>query len=136
MRDLAADGWTASTDEGFIDRVGPIWSKRDARQYRFGFLAAKHHANLIGVVQGGMLMTFGDRALGLRAWDATGGRPCVTVQFDMMFLSAARIGEFIEVEPELVRQTRALLFLRGVLTAGERPVASASGIWKVLDPRN
>jgi acyl-coenzyme A thioesterase PaaI-like protein len=133
--DPAAHGWTAFPDEGFIDHVGPIWTKHDAGRSRFGFVADRHHANLIGVVQGGMLMTFGDRALGLRAWEAAGGAPSVTVQFDMQFLSSGQIGEFIELEPELVRQTSSLLFLRGVLTAGDRPVATASGVWKILKPR-
>ena len=53
----------------------------------------------------------------------------------MLFLSSGQIGEFIELEPELVRQTSSLLFLRGVLTAGERPAATASGVWKILKPR-
>jgi len=128
--DPAQQGWSTHADEGFIEHVGPIWERRDAGELRYGFVADPKHANLLGVVQGGMLMTFGDRALGLRAWEAAGGAPCVTVQFDMLFLSSGRIGEFIELEPELVRQTSSLLFLRGVLTAGSRSVAAASGIWK------
>jgi len=128
--DPAQQGWSTHADEGFIEHVGPIWERRDAGELRYGFVADPKHANLLGVVQGGMLMTFADRALGLRAWEAAGGTPCVTVQFEMQFLSSGRIGEFIELHPEVVRSTTSLVFLRGVLTAGSRSVAAASGIWK------
>ncbi|MDT3677237.1 MAG: PaaI family thioesterase [Burkholderiaceae bacterium] len=128
--DPAQQGWSTHTDEGFIEHVGPIWERREDGEMRYGFVADPKHANLLGVVQGGMLMTFADRALGLRAWEAAEGTPCVTIQFEMQFLSSGRIGEFIELRPEVVRRTASLVFLRGVLTAGSRSVAAASGIWK------
>ena len=49
--DPAAHGWMAFPDEGFIDHVGPIWTKHDAGGSRFGFVADRHHANLIGSVR-------------------------------------------------------------------------------------
>lgn len=131
----AREGWSIHRDEGFIDHVGPIWELRDSTSMRYGFVAERKHANLLGVVQGGMLMTFADRALGLQAWEAVGGAPCVTVQFDMQFLSSTRIGEFVELRPEVVRRTASLVFLRGMLLADSRTVASASGIWKLLSKK-
>src|SRR5690606_13508512 len=68
--DPQREGWSPHADEGFIEHVGPIWERRDADGTRYGFVAHPKHANLLGVVQGGMLMTFADRALGLRAWEA------------------------------------------------------------------
>lgn len=128
--DPAREGWSIHGDEGFIEHVGPIWERRESGEMRYGFVAHAKHANLLGVVQGGMLMTFADRAMGLRAWEAAQGAPCVTVQFEMQFLSAGRIGEFIELRPEVVRRTASLVFLRGILRAESRSVAAASGIWK------
>ncbi len=128
--DPGREGWSIHTDEGFIEHVGPIWERRESGERRYGFVAEPKHANLLGVVQGGMLMTFADRAMGLRAWEAAEGTPCVTVQFEMQFLSAGRIGEFIELRPEVVRRTASLVFLRGILFAKSRSVAAASGIWK------
>ena len=129
-----AGGWEPFPDEGFIDLVGPIVMRRGADGLRaFGFVAAQKHANLIGVAHGGMLMTLADRALGLAAWDASGGRPCVTIQFDMQFVSAVRMGDFVEIAPEVFRLTASLVFLRGALKVGERPVGAASGVWKILN---
>lgn len=129
---LVDKGWSRLPDEeGFIGHVGPLWSRRDSAGSSFGFLAEPKHANLLGVVQGGMLMSLGDRALGLSAWEAA-GKPSVTIQFAMHFVSSARIGEFVEVSPTLVRRTRSLVFLTGTLLAGDRAIAAANGIWRVL----
>lgn len=127
-------GWTALADEGFLAHVGPVFSREDPEDFRCAFRAEARHANLLGVVQGGMLMTAGDRALGLAAWRAA-GRPCATIQFAMQFVSAGRIGEWIVVEPEIVRVTSSLVFLRGTLRAGNRVVASADGVWRILAER-
>lgn len=77
-------------------------------------------------------MTIGDRALGLLAWEAAGQRPCVTIGFDTQFVGAGRIGSWIEVRGELVRLTRRLVFVRGVLSSGGSPIASCQGTWSIL----
>ena len=128
----AANGWTLVPDTGFIDLVGPFWSKPQGSLTSFGFLAVPKHANLIDVVQGGMLMTFGDRVLGISAWSAAQDRPCVTIHFDMQFVSSAQMGEFIELTPEIVRCTNSLVFMRGDLVVGSKLIATANGIWKIL----
>jgi acyl-coenzyme A thioesterase PaaI-like protein len=131
--DPAKAGWENLPDAGFLDLVGPLWRKRDEHGLAFGFRAEPKHANLINVVQGGMLMTFGDRALGIAAWEAAQTRVCVTIQFDMQFIGAGEIGDFIELRPEVIRTTKSLVFLRGMLVVGDRVVASANGVWKILD---
>lgn len=128
------DGWKRFEDNGFIDHVGPLFVRRGSNGLRaFAFVAQPKHANLIGVAHGGMLMTLADRALGVAAWEAANQRPCVTVQFDMQFLSAVRMGEFAEMAPEVVRATRSLVFLRGTLMVGDRAAAAATGVWKILE---
>lgn len=131
MTDPLADGWEPVEDSSFIGLVGPIVRRARGDDDEYGFVAEPKHANLNDVVQGGMLMTFADRALGYTAWRVA-GRSTATVQFDMQFVSAARIGEFIQMRPEVVRRTSALVFLRGALFAGARIVATAQGVWKIL----
>lgn len=130
--DPAADGWTLLPEDGFIGLVGPFWSRGEGALRRFGFQAEPRHVNLIGVVQGGMIMTFGDRGLGILAWDAAGGRPVATVSFDTHFVGGGRIGSFIEIGGELVRVTRSLVFMRGLITSGSDAVATCQGVWKIL----
>ncbi|AWN39362.1 PaaI family thioesterase [Methylobacterium durans] len=122
-------GWEAFDDPGFVAHVGPVWHRPDGS---YGFRAEKKHANLIGIVQGGMLMTFADRALGVAAMAAADGANCVTIQLDMQFIGAGRIGDWIEARPEIVKRTSSLVFLRTDLTCGADVVASATGVWKIL----
>ena len=128
--ELPGEGWTPMEDGGFMGLVGPVWRRPEAgRPTRYGFASEDRHANLLGMVQGGMLMSFADRALGLAAWEAA-GQPSVTVQFNAQFLTAARIGAFIEVEPRVVQATRSLVFVEGMLRSSDAEHASAQGIWK------
>ncbi|MGY2047576.1 PaaI family thioesterase [Methylobacterium sp. JK268] len=136
MTDLSpADGWHPFTDPGFVDLVGPIFQREADGRRSFAFRAEPKHANLIGVVQGGMLMTFADRALGIAAMGAAEGANCVTVQFDMQFVAGVRMGEVVTLVPEVIRRTGTLVFLRGDLRGGDGIAASCSGVWKILRRR-
>ena len=130
--DPASDGWEAIPDDGFIGLVGPIWQKPGKSGMRFAFLADARHHNRRGVVHGGMIMTFADRALGMTARHATGQKAQATIQLDVHFVNAIQIGEFVEVHAEIVRLTRDLIFMKGDLVARGRVVATANGIWKIL----
>lgn len=133
--DSAPAGWRSFDDEGFLTLVGPVLLREEGDGISFAFRAEPKHANLIGVVQGGMMMTFADRALGFAAMRAAGGANCVTVQFEMQFVSAGRIGETITMTPEVVQRTSSLVFLRGDARSGGRIVATATGVWKILRRR-
>jgi|AutmiccommuBRH23_1029490.scaffolds.fasta_scaffold21722_2 acyl-coenzyme A thioesterase PaaI-like protein len=132
-QNLTGAGWKKRDDDGFVGLVGPFWARSGpSGEMLHGFLAEDRHVNLLGVVQGGMLMTFADRALGLAAWHAAGDKPCTTVQFNMNFTAGAQIGSFIEITPRVVRATRSLIFLEGSLMSGETELATAQGLWKVV----
>ena len=131
--DPAAAGWEPYHDEGFIGLVGPFWSRPWGEgSFRYAFMAEPKHHNRRGVVQGGMLMTFADRSMGMTCWYANGRVPQATVQLDVHFIDAVQIGEFVEAKCEVVRRTRSLIFMQGELVVGERTVATAKGIWKSL----
>jgi acyl-coenzyme A thioesterase PaaI-like protein len=131
--DPAAAGWEPYTDEGFIGLVGPFWRKSEGDRHRFAFLAAPKHHNRRGVLQGGMLMTFADRSLGMTAWYANERKPQATVQLDVHFIDKVEIGEFVEAHCRVVRRTRSLIFMSGEFAVGDRVVATANGVWKTLE---
>jgi acyl-coenzyme A thioesterase PaaI-like protein len=130
--DPARDGWEPVDDKGFLGLVGPTWRRLRDDRLEFAFRAEPKHANLRNVVQGGMLMTFADRALGRNSWRAAGEKPVATVEFNMHFVTAGKIGEVFEIRPEIVRKTSSLVFIRGDVVCGTRTVATATGIWKIL----
>lgn len=130
--DPAAAGWQSYTDEGFIGLIGPLWQRPAGDGFLYAFKAEPKHHNRRGVVQGGMLMTFADRAMGMTCWYANGKRPQATVELDMHFVDAVQIGEFVEAKCRVVRRTRALVFMTADLVVGERIVATAQGVWKTV----
>ena len=133
--DPAADGWEAYSDDGFIGLVGPFWMRPVDGSYLYAFRAEPKHHNRRGVVQGGMLMTFADRTMGMTCWYANERQPQATVQLDMHFIDAVQIGEFVEAKCRVVRRTRSLVFMAADLVVGSRVVATASGVWKTLGKR-
>lgn len=129
---MRQEGWEAQTDEGFIELVGPLWRFKSTEVDRYAFWALSRHKNRRGVVQGGMLMTLADRAMGATARRNEPDIAQATVQMNMNFLDAARIGERVEIECWIDRRTRSLVFVSGRLTQEERIVGTSSGVWKVL----
>ena len=134
-RDLRSEGWEPRDDSGFIALVGPMWQCREGEGWRYGFLAEPKHHNLRGVVQGGMLMTFADRAMGMTGRAATGNKPQATIQLDVHFIDAVQVGEFVEARCHVVRRTASVLFIEGTFAVGPRVVATAKGVWKILRAR-
>jgi acyl-coenzyme A thioesterase PaaI-like protein len=130
--ELLAAGWQQMEDAGFIALVGPIWLAPERPLRRYGFIAEAKHKNRGGVVQGGMLMTFADRAMGATSRETD---PSIasqaTAQLNFDFIDAANIGDFIEIDCEVMRHTKSLVFLRATLSCGDRLIGTASGIWKV-----
>jgi uncharacterized protein (TIGR00369 family) len=107
----------------------------EGAERRLGFLAEERHFNPGGVVHGGMLMAFADEFLGGVVFEAIGQRPIVTIQLNTHFIATVQRGDFVEGRGEVVRRTRTIVFVRGMLMVGDRIVAAVDGIWKVLEPR-
>jgi len=133
--DPAAAGWETYSDAGFFGLVGPLWQREKDGLHLYAFKAEPKHHNRRGVVQGGMLMAFADRSMGMTCWYANEQQPQATVQLDMHFVDAVQIGEFVEAKCRVVRRTRALIFMEGELVVGHRTVATAKGVWKTLGKR-
>jgi acyl-coenzyme A thioesterase PaaI-like protein len=129
---LASLGWSKVEASGFIALVGPLWQRVVDGVHEYALLTEDKHHNRRGVVQGGVLMTFADRTCGMTGRFVSGSPNLATVQFDTQFVDAAKIGELLISRPRMVRATRTLLFMTTELSAGERCVATASGVFKVM----
>jgi acyl-coenzyme A thioesterase PaaI-like protein len=129
---LASLGWTMVEASGFIALVGPLWHRVVDGDHEYALAAEDKHHNRRGFVQGGVLMTFADRTCGMTGRFVSGWPSLATVQFDTQFVDAARIGELLVSRPRVIRSTRSLIFLTTEISAGERCVAMASGVFKVM----
>ena len=124
-------GWSANREPGFTAVVGPVWERPEGDRIRYGLLTHVMHANLNGIVHGGLIAVFADFALAMESRRVNQGAQQATIQLDIHFADAVQIGEFIEADCVVTRATRSVTFVTGRILVSERVVATANGIWKI-----
>ena len=129
---LTSDGWTIVDTTGFLNLVGPLWERMVDGQPEYALVAQDKHHNRRGKVQGGLLMTFADRACGMMARFVSGRPTMATVQLDVHFIDAGQIGEILMAKPRVIRTTRSLVFVSAEVKANERTIITANGVFKIL----
>src|SRR5262245_5012299 len=129
---LKSDGWSIVDTSGFLQLVGPLWHRLVDGDYEYALITEDKHHNRRGLVQGGVLMTFADRACGMTARYVSGKPTLATVQLDTHFVESGKIGEVLVTKPHVVRSTRSLIFITTEVTVDKRVLAMASGVFKIL----
>jgi len=129
---LKSDGWAIVETTGFIHLIGPLWQRAAGDSYEYALAAQDKHHNRRGLVQGGVLMTFADRTCGMTARHVTGRQTMATIQLDVHFVEAGKIGEILISRPRVVRATRSLIFVSTEVTVDKRCIAMANGVFKIL----
>ena len=131
---LVAQGWERLPTRAFSAAIGPTFASGEPGARTVALPSNPDNANdHIGSVHGGVLMTFSDIALGVAVVDAIGGPNCATVQLQYQFAGAVPVGSLVTCEPEVVRRTRQLVFVRGIVKADGKVVGSTEGIFKVFE---
>jgi uncharacterized protein (TIGR00369 family) len=112
--------------------VGPVYDSGGTSAKAFAMRTDARHMNRRGVLHGGMCMTLADMTLGQAVWDATDKAPCVTLNMQTHFLKPVVEGDVIQVVPQLIRRTRALVFMRGDFTVNGEIAFTVASVWKLL----
>lgn len=126
----------------FGGRNGPIYEKRvgdekgDASDYLNpnwvrGFLSDERHANIAGVVHGGMLMTFADIVLS-RAVLQVMEPPFVTMRMVNDFISPALIGSWVEGRARVLGLHDGICHVEGEVSARGKICLQIAGQFKKL----
>jgi uncharacterized protein (TIGR00369 family) len=131
--DPASQGWTLRPSP-ISTLVGPFWERRVDGGIQIGLVCDARHDNGRGNMHGGLLMTLADLGMGAAVRASGDDVRCATIQLDVAFLQAVDIGEFVTTECQIRHKTNRLIFVSGLLKAGERAVASAQGVFKALAP--
>jgi uncharacterized protein (TIGR00369 family) len=120
----------------FNSHIGNLYVKRGEKgahdEFVMGFRVHQHMCNPAGGLHGGMMMTVADLVGAMGGGTLAGLRkflPTVNMTFD--FVAPAKVGDWVEGRPELVRATRSLLFTNIYLTVGEEKILRASSICKI-----
>lgn len=129
-------GWRTPDRDTFDVRSGPFYHRVDeAGTMRVAFRVDKRHLNGLGIVHGGCLVTFADHALFMFAAREIAGQPSVTVSLNSEFVGGAREGDLIEATGDVVKAGRTMIFVRGLLKTGDKPLLNFSGTIMLLPPK-
>jgi uncharacterized protein (TIGR00369 family) len=126
-------GFTPWQNQGpFLEFVGPIHVRDGSDELILGLRAEERHANHRGTVQGGLLSTFADFALGRAIEsDADDGKDRATVSLTVDFLKPAKPGDWIESRTKVDRVGGTLAFADCSLTVDDREIVRARAVWVV-----
>jgi uncharacterized protein (TIGR00369 family) len=129
-------GWVTDGTDPYERQSGPFFSRRDSDgKMRCAFRVGVNHLNSSRVVHGGCLVTFADYALFSIARQETKGALAVTVSFNSEFLNTAHEGELLEATGEVTTAATSLVFIRGLIASGVRPILNFSAVIKKVRPR-
>ena len=120
--------------DGFIAVNGPLYVKKLERGILLGFRVEARHCNPMGICHGGMISTFCDMLLPISAHylsDDLGRRFLPTINLQVDFLAPSPKGAWVQGEAQLLRATRSMVFMQGLVTADGQSVARVSGIFKI-----
>jgi uncharacterized protein (TIGR00369 family) len=129
------EGFVRSAGRGpFTSHNGPYFHRATEVGTEQAFFALPRHCNAFGIVHGGMLSAFLDGLLAGAAGRAAGGR-LVTMQLSVNFLDMGRAGDWVLGEAHATKVTRDIAFVEGRASVGDRDVARATGVFKLMRPR-
>jgi uncharacterized protein (TIGR00369 family) len=129
--------WDLPPEDRFNATIGKLLVRPEGDgQARCRMFLAKAHSNLGNVAHGGAILTFVDMAMFAGGY-AAGADIAFSVTLDLsaQFLSPGRIGAPLDCTVELLRETKRLAFMRGLVVQEEESVAAWSGTLRKGQPR-
>jgi uncharacterized protein (TIGR00369 family) len=117
----------------FIAHNGPLFARIDGdHRVQLGFRVEPRHTNSMGMCHGGMLATFADMLVPCAAMYRPGFErrffPTISLQVD--YMGAAKVGDWVQGEGEILRSTRNLLFGQAQVTCNGETALRVSGVFK------
>ncbi|NLN88307.1 MAG: PaaI family thioesterase [Syntrophomonadaceae bacterium] len=98
----------------------------------FTMKAQQEHTNSIGLLQGGLISSLADTAMGVALRSL--GMNAATVDMSIGFTASARLGDTLRAEGRVVKAGREILFAETRVMAGEQLIAYCKGtFYKIAD---
>ena len=122
-----------STTSGFMKHNGGIFFRTiSENEYEFKTTIKENHLNAANITHGGFIAALVDAGSGTAAHRVADGSPCVTISLELKFISVVKLGQELIGNTKIQKKTKSMVFLTCELTAEDKIVATASGVWKIL----
>ena len=119
----------------FTDPWEPLYSKKTDKAVIMGLRLAKPHTNSRGLIHGGLIAALSDNAMGYACAQAMGwdtSKSLVTISLAVDFIGSAEIGQWLAIEPEVIRTGSTICFVQSLIKADNAVIARANGTFRVV----
>ena len=131
---MSEDFEQISLKPGFMKHNGGVLFRTiSGKEYEFKATIKENHLNAAGITHGGFIAALVDAGAGTAAHRAAENKPCVTVSLELKFISAVKLGQELIGKTIIQKKTKSMIFLTCELKASDKIVATASGVWKILN---
>ncbi len=137
MTDTIPDGFTRHTRSSpLTEPWEPIYAKATDRAVLLGLRLARPHTNSRGLAHGGLITSLADNAMGLSCGQVLGGGTrLLTVNLSVDFLGSAQVGQWLQIDSEVIKTGSRLCFAQALITADGVPCARANATFSVAPPK-
>ena len=125
-----------SLKPGFMKHNGGLLFKTiSENEYEFKTTIKKNHLNAAGITHGGFIAALVDAGAGTAAHRSADGSPCVTISLELKFISPIQLDQELIGKTKIQKKTKSMIFLTCELITENKIVATASGVWKMLNKK-
>ena len=125
-----------SIKPGFMKHNGGVLFRTISdSEYNFKATINDNHLNAAGIAHGGFIAALVDAGAGTAAHKSADENPCVTISLELKFISTVKLNQEIIGTTKIQKKTKSLIFLTCELVADKKIVATASGVWKILNKK-
>ena len=91
------------------------------------------HCNSRGFVHGGVIAALADNAMGISCvLTNQAATSAVTVSLSVDYVATAKIGQWLRIEPRIVKAGRTLGFVDALISADDKIIARAAATFRIL----
>jgi uncharacterized protein (TIGR00369 family) len=120
---------------GLTDPWEPLYSRNTGNALFMGLRAGPAHANSRGFVHGALITALADNAMGLSCGlMLEGATGLVTVGLSVDFIATARLGQWLEIRPAVLKSGRNLSFCTATVHADDTLCARANATFRAFMP--
>lgn len=131
------EGWMPHQRHSpLTDPWQPIHAREAPRALQLGLRVRNAHCNSRGLAHGGLIAALADNAMGLSAMraalaDGLDVRGAVTTSLALDYLDSARIDEWLQVQPQVLKIGRTLSVVECHVLCGDRLVARGNATFRM-----
>ena len=111
----------------------PLFSRRGEKSVQLGVWLREAHCNSRGLLHGGVIAALADNAMGLSCVASQqAARSALTVSLNVDYLATAKMGQWLLIDPRVVKTGSTLGFVDALIAADGETIARATATFRML----